>query len=58
MFMHFEFKFYCSPNIIRTIKSRMMRMAGHVASIEEGSACRLLAGKRERKRPLRKPGHK
>ena len=27
---------HCSPNIIRVIKSRRMRWAGHVARTEEG----------------------
>jgi hypothetical protein len=27
---------YCSPNIVRVIKSRRMRWAGHVARLEEG----------------------
>ena len=27
---------YCSPSIVRVIKSRRMRWAGHVARMEEG----------------------
>jgi len=27
---------YCSPNIVRVIKSRRMRWAGHVARMGEG----------------------
>ena len=27
---------YCSPNIVRVIKSRKLRWAGHVAHMEEG----------------------
>ena len=27
---------YCSPNIVRVIKSRRMRWAGHVARMAEG----------------------
>ena len=27
---------YCSPNIVRVIKSRRMRLAGHVARMEKG----------------------
>jgi hypothetical protein len=27
---------YCSPNIIRAIKSRIMRWVGHVARVEAG----------------------
>ena len=30
---------YCSPNIVRVIKSRRMRWAGHVAGKEEGEMC-------------------
>jgi hypothetical protein len=39
---------YCSPNIIRMIKSKRMRWAGHVAR-------RLLVGKPEGRRPLGRP---
>ena len=39
--------FYCSPNIIRVIKSRRLRWAGHVARMEESkSAFKMLTGKR------------
>jgi hypothetical protein len=42
-----------SPSIIRMIKSRRMRWAGHVARMgEKRKAYRLLVGKPERKRPL------
>jgi hypothetical protein len=30
---------YCSPSIVRTIKSRRMRWAGHVARMGRGEAC-------------------
>jgi hypothetical protein len=30
---------YCSPNIVRAIKSRRMRLAGHVAREGRGEAC-------------------
>ena len=30
---------YCSPNIFRVIKSRRMRLAGHIASMGTGEAC-------------------
>jgi hypothetical protein len=30
---------YCSPNIIRVIKSRRMRWAGHVARMGGGERC-------------------
>jgi hypothetical protein len=44
---------YSSPSIIRIIKSRSMRWAGHVARMEEKrNAYRLLVGKPEGKRPL------
>ena len=39
---------YCSPNIVRVIKSRRMRWAGHVACmVEERGAYRVLVGKPE-----------
>jgi hypothetical protein len=48
--------FYSSPDIIRQIKSRRMRWAGHVARMGEGrNVYRLLMGKAERKRPLERP---
>jgi hypothetical protein len=40
---------YSSPNIVRLIKSRRMRLAGHVARMG------VLVGKPERKRPLGSP---
>jgi hypothetical protein len=43
---------YSSPNIIRMIKSRRMRWAGHG---EKGNAYRVLVGKAEGKRSLRRP---
>ena len=44
---------YCSPNIVRVIKSRRMRWAGHVARMgEERGTYRVLVGKPEGKRPL------
>jgi hypothetical protein len=47
---------YSSPSIIRIIKSRRMRWAGHVAQMgEKRIAYRLLVGKPEGKRPLRRP---
>ena len=47
---------YSSPNIVRVIKSRRMRWAGHVASMgEERGAYRVLVGKPEGKRPLGRP---
>jgi hypothetical protein len=47
---------YSSPNIIRIIKSRRMRWAGHVARMgEKRNAYRTLVGKPEGKRPLERP---
>jgi hypothetical protein len=44
---------YFSPNIIRMIKSRRMRWAGHVARMgEKRNAYRILPGKPEGRRPL------
>jgi hypothetical protein len=44
------------PNIIRQIKSRRMRWAGHVARMgEEIKLYRVLVGKSEGKRPLAIP---
>jgi len=44
---------YSSPNIVRVIKSRRMRWAGHVACIsEERGVNRVLLGKPDGKRPL------
>jgi hypothetical protein len=44
---------YASPSIIRTIESRRMRLAGHVAQVgEKRNAYRKLTGKPEGKRPL------
>jgi len=49
---------YCSPNIIRVIKTRRMRLARHVARRGyRRSAFRVLVGKPEGKRPLRRPRH-
>jgi hypothetical protein len=44
---------YSSPSIIRVIKSRKMRLAGHVARmVEKRSVYRILVGKPEGKIPL------
>jgi hypothetical protein len=49
---------YSSPNIVRVIKSRRMRWAGHVARMmERRSVCRVLVGKPEEKKPLGRPRH-
>jgi len=47
---------YSSPNIVRMIKSRRMRWAGHVTRMgEERGAYWDLVGKPEGKRPLGRP---
>ena len=55
--LHEELNYlYCSPNIVREIKSRRMRRAGHVARMEEGrDVHKVLVGKPEGKRPLGRP---
>ncbi|KAJ4444435.1 hypothetical protein ANN_06227, partial [Periplaneta americana] len=48
---------YSSPDIIRNIKSRRLRWAGHVARMGESrNAYRVLVGRQEGKRPLGRPG--
>jgi hypothetical protein len=50
---------YSSPSIIRMIKSRRMRWAGHIARMgEKRNAHRLAAKKQKRKRPIGRPKHK
>jgi hypothetical protein len=50
---------YSSPNIVRVIKSRKMRWAGHVARMGEGrSVYRALVRRPEGKRPLGKPSRR
>jgi hypothetical protein len=47
---------YSSPNIIRVIKSRRLRWAGHVARMgERRGAYRALVGNPEGRRTLRRP---
>ena len=47
---------YSLPSIVRVVKSRRMRWAGHVARIGEGRGLhRVLVGKPEGKRPLGRP---
>jgi hypothetical protein len=49
----------CTPNIIRIIKSRRIRWAGHIAHMGEiRNAYKILVGKPEGKRPLRRPRHR
>jgi hypothetical protein len=50
---------YSSPNIIKMIKSRRMRWAGHVTRMGEmRNAYMILVGKPEGKRPLGRPRHR
>jgi hypothetical protein len=50
---------YRSPNIVRVIKSRRLRWAGHVAKMEENrSAFKILRGKPTGKKPLGRPRHR
>ena len=47
---------YPLPNIVRVVKSRRMRWAGHVARMGEDRVVhRVLVGKPEEKRPLERP---
>jgi hypothetical protein len=47
---------YSLQNIVRVVKSRRMRWAGHVARLgEERGVHRVRVGKPERKRPLGRP---
>ena len=50
---------YFLPNILRVVKSRRMRWAGHVARMGEGRGVhRVLVGKPEGKRPMGRPRHR
>ena len=50
---------YSLPSIVRVVKSRRMRWAGHVARMGEGRGVhRVLVGKPEGKRPMRRPRHR
>ena len=47
---------FSSPNIIRSLKSRRLRWAGHVARLEQSrNVYRVFVGNREGKRPLGRP---
>jgi hypothetical protein len=47
---------YSLPSIVRVVKSRRMRWAGHVARMgKDGGVHRVLVGKSEGKRPLVRP---
>jgi hypothetical protein len=50
---------YSSPNIVRVIKSRRMRWAGHEAHMEEERGVyKVLVGRPKDKRPLGRPKHR
>jgi len=50
---------YFSPKIVRVIKSRRMKWAGHMARMgEERGVYRVLLGKPEGRRPLGRPRHR
>jgi hypothetical protein len=50
---------YSLPNIVRVVKSRRMRWAGHVARMGRGRGVhRVLVGNPEGKRPLGRPRHR
>ena len=50
---------YSLPNIVRVVKSRRMRWAGHVARFgEDSDVQRVLVGKPEGKRPLGRPSRR
>ena len=47
---------YSSPNIIRNLKSKRLRWAGHIARMEQfRNAYSVLVGKPESKRPSGRP---
>jgi hypothetical protein len=53
------YNLYSSPDIIRQVKSRLMRWAGHVARMgEERRVYKVLVGKPEGKRPLGRPNRR
>ena len=50
---------YALPNIVRVVKSRRMRWAGHVARMGDGRGVhKVLVGKPEGERPLGRPRHR
>jgi hypothetical protein len=50
---------YSLPKIVRVVKSRRMRWAGHVARMgEDRGVHRVLVGKPEGKRPLGRPSRR
>jgi hypothetical protein len=49
---------YSSPGIVRVIKARRMRWAGHVARMGEVRGAYILVRRSEGKRPLRRTRHR
>jgi hypothetical protein len=50
---------YCSLNIIKVMKSRRMRWAGHITCMGGmRNACKIFVGKLKWKRPLTRPRHR
>jgi len=50
---------WSSPNIVRGIKSRRMRLAGHVKRVgDRRDACRILIGRPDGNRPLGRRRHR
>jgi hypothetical protein len=49
---------YCSPDIVRVIKSRRMRWVGHVARMEGRGAYNILVTKHEERKPLGRPRYR
>jgi hypothetical protein len=50
---------YSLPNIVRVVKSRRMRLAGHVARMgEDRGVHSVLVGRPKGKRPLGRPRHR
>jgi hypothetical protein len=49
---------YSSPNIFSVIKSRKMRLVGHVARVGGRGVYRVLVGRPKGKRPLGRPGRR
>jgi hypothetical protein len=53
------YNLHSSSNIIRMIKSRTLRQAGHVESMgDRREVYRVLIGRHEGKRPLRRPRYR
>jgi hypothetical protein len=50
------YNLYSSPNIIRVIKSKRMRWAGHVAHMVNRNAHKISVKKPNRNRPVGRPG--